>query len=442
MLFAAAWLVPAWLPVFPVVLVGLGGILWLIRHPLAHLAVVLFGFVLILDYTEGISILELAFTAYYLTFLAAWYALRFACRLPVVIDWVDRVVIFFLIFLTASLPLIFIFGADVTVAISQWRSVCILAFYFPIKWVIRENPNGLKVMVVVFSGVVAFVSLRNFIWYFQALGDAEALWQIATNRSTRQNERLLMLGMIGGLVFVLIYCTTWRQRILGFIFTSIPFAGIIVGQSRTIWLAVMLAMGVLFVLASWRERMRMVGFGVLSFVVLSVAAVFLLNDLATVVLSGLSSRLGSIGSAASSDISFINRLYEWRTALVASMDSPLIGRGFGVPYSFYNIIYSYTEVKHFSHSTYIGVFYRHGLVGLGCVLLLLGGSFTGGIRALRAKQAGFDRAVNLACVVALPAIALAATTEALLIPPDGNYAIMYVCALLAGVRYQQASHVG
>ena len=422
----------------PLLLVGGAALLFLWRRPVYHLMAVLLGFLVVFDYSEGIQIHEFAFGIYYLGYLAGWLAYHtFVCRTRYVQGPIDAAVVAYLVLATASLALLPFFGNNPVEALSQWTGVAVLGYYFPIKQAAARSSRALALLLLAFGVLVVVVTARNFLLYYEALQSAEALWQIMQNRA-RTNERQIMVGLIGGLVFLLYYARSWPAKGALIAFCFALTGGVIAGQSRAVWVAMLLALGVMLMLMERQQRVRLVAIVGVSATVLVVIGFAVFSSVFEVILSGLATRLTSLGTAATQDISLVNRFYEWEAVLKRAVQSPIFGLGLGAEYRHFNIIYDATQVKHYVHNTYIGILYRHGILGLALFLLFFGGSFVQGARttlALRgSKPDAFAFAAALTCTAALPALALALMTEGTMINADGVFILTYPIAILAGLR--------
>lgn len=430
---ALAWLDPLYAIIVPASIVGCVGIGFLIRYPTLNLSVVLCGFVLVFNYEPGLTPSEVVFGLYYMTYLACWFGYRlFLSGAPFIRDAVDVAVVAFLVFITLGLFVTAVFGGDAWVAINEWRAVLVLAFYFPVKEMCVRDPRLMKVVLLAFSFVALIVVARTFWRYYSALQDVEALYEIMNNRS-RTGERLVMMGFLGATVFFLYYARTRLLQVTLLSFVSILLAGIVVGQSRTIWLAVSVSLMLMFILVSPREKLRALFFVSAGTLMLAGAAAILLDNFFSIVLAGLGSRASTIGNAASQDLSLINRFYEWRAVLEAAKASPILGHGFGVEFHFFNVIYFITEHKTFVHNGYLGILYRHGLVGVGLVGFIAVVSFVRGLQLVGTSHGRLEHAVALTCVVILPGLAVAMLTEDVLLPADGVYGIMIPLALISAL---------
>lgn len=437
----ALW--PSFVWLLPLLLVGSAALIFIWSRPAYHLAAVLFGFVVVFDYSEGIQAQEVVFGLYYLSYLAGWFAYHtFVRRTVYVRGAIDAAVLAYLIVATASLALIPLFGNDPVVALSQWTGVVVLGYYFPIKQAVARSPRVLASLLLVFGALVVVVTLRNFLLYYEALQSAEALWQIMQNRA-RTNERQIMVGLIGGLVFLLYYARSWPMKgaFVAFCFTLT--AGVIAGQSRAVWVSMVLALGVMLMMIERQQRVRLLAVVGGAAAMLLAVGFIAFSGIFEIILEGLATRFGSLGTAATQDSSLVNRFFEWRVVLERVTHSPIFGLGLGAEYRHFSLIFNATHVKHYVHNTYIGVLYRHGLLGLALFLVFFAGSFVRGLgttralRGIRTESGAF--AAAMACTAALPALALAAMTEGLMLNADGVFVVMYPIAILAGIRQRSWS---
>lgn len=429
-----SWYAPVWLLAPPLLLGGAFALGYLVRHPLLHLCVALGILTFAFDKTEGIQVTEAAGGVYYVSYLAGWFLYHVAVlRERLLHHPVDYAVAFLLIFATLSLPLTVLLGGDIVTGLRQWSALLLLAFYFPIKDACARDERALYALVLTFALLALFIAGRNFFRYYLSLQNAEMLWQIVQNRS-RANERFLMVTLLGSLVFLTYYARTRLAQLAMLGLSVVMLAGVVVGLSRAVWLAVFLGLGVLFLVVDAKQRARLLMLGGLGAVFLVAGAAIMLDDVFGLVISGLSARFSSLETAGTRDLSLINRFYEWKEAWSYIKQSPIAGWGFGVSFPYYNFIYGITQERSYVHSTYLSVLYRHGIIGLSFVLFILGGTFLRGIRyARRAERSSLPQAVALSCVAALPALALAATTEDIMSDAEGVFLLMFPAALLAGI---------
>jgi O-antigen ligase len=428
-----AWVVPEALPFLPLVPLAALAFAALTRRPLLHLCVALGGLVLVFDYREGLQLSEVVGTAYYVSYLAGWFLYHVALeRERLLREPVDYAVALLLVFVTASVGLTLVFGGNLFDALNGWRRFIILAFYFPVKTAIVRDPRALRALLLTFALVVLVVAVRNLFTYYTALQSADALWQIMTNRM-RRNERLLMMGFLGALLFLLYYARTRTGQFLLFLLSVMMLSGVVAGLSRALWVSAALGIAVAFFLVGRADKLRLITFVSAGTGLLILAAMIFLDDFFGLVVEGLSARFATLETATSRDISLINRFYEWRTAWEYIVQNPIVGYGFGVPYRFYSAIYYVTESKTFVHNSYLSLLYRHGLIGLSLFGFVAIVTFVRSVRLALRPTSRLAYAVALACAAAFPALALAATTEDIFFPADGMFSVTFPVAVIAAL---------
>ncbi|MGA1498584.1 MAG: hypothetical protein ACO38Y_12370, partial [Steroidobacteraceae bacterium] len=221
------------------------------------------SFVLIVGFSAGLGAGEALYGLYYLSFLAHWFFTRAIldgqtiCRRRE-----ERVLLLFLILVTATIPVSFLFDAIPSFVMGEWLSLTMLGFYWPVREAIEKHPKGLKVVLgsIIFVGL--YVLARNLLEYRSDLANAEAVWQIATSRAIA-NESLLMVPALFSIALFL-RTPSWRGRAF-FLATVLGlFAGLILTQSRAYWVAFFFGAGITFLFVPAKDKGRMLTVGVLS----------------------------------------------------------------------------------------------------------------------------------------------------------------------------------
>ena len=433
---------PAALPVLPAVVAGALGLGMLLRRPEWHLTAVIAGFVFVFQFEEGVSPTELAFGAYSTAYLAGWFGVALLGSRPIVQSWGDRALVGLLVYLTLSLLWTPLRGGDIAIALNQWRLLLILGFALPIRDVVARGEDGARRVLLAALFATMFVVARNFLLYLEAMQSAEALWQVVGNRATRPGERLILVSLLATFVFAVFEVRTVRARLALAALAGAQLGAVVAAQGRTAWLALILGLGAMVLLLGGRERLRLIAVVGGGAAAAAVLAWLVLGDVFGLFLVQIGERASSIGTAGTQDVSLINRFREWRTVWEVSLQSPVFGTGFGVPYRFYSVIYGATEVKHFVHSAYLSFFYRHGAVGIVLMAVALVGAFGKSVRIARRARSRFDHAVGLACASASVAFALAISTEPALTTAEGPYVLALLMGLAGGTWERQRAARG
>lgn len=350
--------------------------------PLAPLGIALVLAGIALKRSEGFRPEEVIFAAYCLPFLIGWYGLRvLVYREPIVRSKVDfAMVVLIVVVNVQTLNGIFL-GSDLGLVQSDWRSLSMLGFYFPIKEVCSRYDNGYKIIFysIIFMAFIALV--RNVLITRTILDSAVYAWQVARVRVT-SNE----IGMTIGAVLCAAYAADAKRR-LPLLLASAGFGAFTVGVVLTQWRAyyVSLAFGLLLltVLADGTGRRRIMRLVLVGAVLGASLLYLILGDGLTLLALGVLDRLLSIGTATQVDISLINRFLETEAIWGRIKVNPVLGYGLGNEFSFFDLVTRKTWTKPFAHNGFVSLWFKLGLVGLVSFLWTWGGSIHAGVALVR-----------------------------------------------------------
>lgn len=383
---------------------------FLARSEVAMLCGILAGFVVIVRYAEGFQLEEIVYGLAYLGYLGYWFISRtFFYRDTYLRTAVDWALLLFLIYVTLSILLTPLLGGSMAMALSEWTSLSMLAFYFPIKEVCIRHRDRLpqKPILLILGGIALFVAMRNVLDYRRGLSEADYLWQLASGRVV-MNEHMLMMAGLVVLVFLL-YASEWRRRSGLALLFLVYSVGVIIGQSRAVWVSFLLGVVVIFFFVERRQQIQL---AVISFVgLVSILAVgyFFFEETFRLIAAGLVDRFFSLMDAATEDVSLINRFVEMGAAWESIQQNPIVGHGLGVKYKYYSLVFEFTRESSYVHNGYVGVLYRHGLLGFCMLGTFYVGSIWHSFRTVRRLKGGdLYRLVGVAAMAFLIAEALVA----------------------------------
>lgn len=379
-----AALAPDWLPLLPLALVGATAFVLVLRDPFVGFCATMGLFAVVSRFKAGFQVEEIVFAALYMSFLALWFARRiWVERAPLVRHAGDAVLVGFLVLVTASFGLAFVFGNALTVALSEWINFSMLAFYFPARSLVAKHRWGLWLVPGVLLYFGTFASVRNLMILREALNSAEAAWQIAAGR-VPMNEMLLlaaaMLCLLGAL---------YVGRVSLKLGLTVAFGGftlaLILTQGRAYWVDLFVGVVVVFLAVNATRKLQMGIVGALGSVLLVGALLVLFGEFAELLLAGLVDRLLSIGTATTMDISLLNRFIETDAAMGYILRNPILGYGLGSEYGFYDAIYQLTMVKSFIHNGFLYLWFKFGVFGLLAVLFIWGRAIRVAFRVYRER---------------------------------------------------------
>lgn len=422
---------------FAAALVAAPAVVYLFKRPTLNLFVVLVGFVVIADNEAGFQFREILYALYLYSLLAHWYALRlFFYRESFLQTPQDKALFVFLVLLPCTIPLTILFNGSLVGAASEAFSLSLLALYFPLKEACARYRHGPRTLLLIVVCIGMLVAMRNLLNYQQMLSNVTQAWQVATGRVVT-NDNLLMVCSLFSLTLLIFARRRWSFGLLLGCFL-VCFGGLLLTQSRGYWLAFLLGAVAMFVLVEARYRKRMLLLGGLGLVALVGIGLAFFAAYMDVLLGGLLDRFASVGSAATSDVSLINRFREARTAMSYVVKNPVLGYGMGVPYTFYDIAHQATDFDALVHNGYVGLWYKFGLWGLGLMLFFWAGTIWRGVQAFLTKQgSSWMRLCGLAGALSLIAFTLSTITSNPFFLKDSLF-IFSVAAGLAGGAYERS----
>lgn len=359
---------------------------FVLQRPTLNLFVVLVGVLVLSQMQPGYQLQEVLYGLYYIGYLAGWYALRlFVYRERIAVNVTDYAVGFFLVWMTLSLVSTFLHGGALTGAVSEWTALLMFAFYFPVRDLCARRADGLYILLGVVLVLGFYFTFDKIVNYQRTLLEATEVWQVVRGRAARY-EMYVLVPSITTLTFYL-FARRPVARLLLLIGFLLSFGALIMTQSRGYWADFGLGAVVLFFLVDWTAKKRLLVLGVVGTTAAGVLATILFGDLVPLIVSGLVDRFLSIGTAATKDISLVNRFYESAAVWARIKMSPILGYGMAVPYRVFDLTYEATLVKAFIHNGFLSLWYRFGVVGLSTVLVVWGTSIWRGYRTFREPSA-------------------------------------------------------
>ena len=409
------------------------GLVRLFRYPLANLAVVLGLFVLVADLEEGIQFTEVLYGLYYFSFLGHWFITRiFVFKQNILADPEDKAILLLILGISLSIPLTFLFGGEAKWLLSEWTSLMLLAFYFPVKEACIRYKHGAKVVIGVLLWIGLFASVRNAFLYREALMNTEAAWQIVKGR-IHFNDNMLMASSLITLV-LLTFSRKVRHMLPLIGLFLLLLSGLILTQSRGFWIAFVFGSGLLLLLVDARNRRKLLfllGTGIACFAII---VLLFLSDYSDLIFLGMVDRLLSISTALANDPSMVNRVRESKAVLDQIIQNPILGYGMGVPYTFFDMVHVSTDQDAFVHNAFLGVWYKFGIWGLGLVLHVWISAVRKGLRAVRIDSASPTCVRAFAAGIALGSLTLGSMTSNPFFLMDGTLLFGLLAGLASGAH--------
>ncbi len=380
------WAAPEILPFFPALLLAGIGAWYLFRHPLLNLCVVLAGAVVLSRFKEGFQPEEILYGLYYLSFLTYWYFTRlFLYQNRLIRDPSDRGVAFFLVWMTLAFGLTLVFGGKLRDGLSEWIALSMLAFYFPVKELCLRYRHGPTLVLGLILWLGFFITAGKYLNYRETLLNATQAWEVVRGRAPSYEMFVMIPSLI--LLVLLITVKRWSHRLVLLVGFFFFFIGLLMTQSRGYWADFAFGSLILLLLIPLSQKKRLLLFGLYAGTGTFVVALLLFGDLVPLILAGLLDRLLSIGSAASKDVSMLNRFLEYKAVWERIRINPILGYGPGVSYRYFDIVYGLSITKSFTHNGFLALWYKYGLLGLLAMIFVWLRNIWGAIRVYRTPTA-------------------------------------------------------
>ncbi len=428
--------VPGLMPFVPVTISAVLAGAYLFSKPRLNFIVWLGGLALLFSNEEGIQLHEALYGLYFYAYLLRWYGRRLLLyRQPIIRGPVDVAIALWLVLgLILGIALGVLFGADPVHIRGEAIALTMLAIYFPIKEFCVSDKNGPAIVLAIMAWMGIWVTFENLIAVRETFAQATHVWEIASVR-TSGRELLLMSG--GVLVLsVLPTLKTRGQRMAMALLLAVLLGGLILTKSRTFWVEYLVAILVLVAITSGRDRKHLIAWCVTGAAILVAFSMIFLPSYINLLVSGITSRVETLG-ATSSDISLINRFVESEAVLSNVWQNPILGRGLGTQYSFFDIIALRTISRSYSHIGLLAVVYKFGLWGSILVAFAwIGGLVTVFRSSLRPAKSAFDRALLKGVVACSASLILPALTASVFFEDEKLAAFMLISAVGLGVHYR------
>ncbi|HYE57833.1 MAG TPA: O-antigen ligase family protein [Rhodothermales bacterium] len=434
LLLALLWWAPELLPVLTVLLVAGAGIPYLLRRPFLHLCVTLSASFLVLEHKPEIQVQEVLYGLYASFFLAWWFFDELVRRrTPLFASLESRVLLYFLLYVAALVPVSFFFGATPYTVVRELHALVMLGFFFPIREACVRYRHGPRALLLIALGLSLFVVFRNLVNYQSVLYSSDQLIGVIQGRIIA-NDHVLAASSLFTFVFLL-YSTRVRQTLSYLVLFLLCFSGLLLTLGRAFWMSFALGVLFLFFVVDRRHKMRILLYGSSAAVPLLAIGLFFFGHYVELFLEGLLARLTSVEGSLSRDISLMGRITEAQGALARIEQNPVLGHGAGVPFEYNNIISRTRVTTTFVHVGYLYLWYAFGLLGGGLMLFLWGRSVWCGLRSFRVREAPLTwRLAGLGAAATLVAFTLSAMTSNPFWHKDYLLGLAYIMGLACGVH--------
>lgn len=381
---------------------------------------------------EGTDALEVLFGLSLVAYAGVWYGTSLLGGRRVVRNGAD---LGLALYLFGSITVGVAAGALTGTFGIDFRSdlTCLLALslYFPAREVCVRSVHGPLVLTGVLLVLGVYAAGVNAATLLGALSGATELYEVVDVRVS-SGEIPMTASLLLALAGVTAVSARWgRLLMLGVVMVSI--GGLILAKSRGPWITAVLGIMTAAVLLPPRSRTRLLGSIVLGSALTIGSAILVLGNEIFLIGIGLLRRLASLTSAATGDISLLNRYAESGAAWSEVRSNPILGYGWGAPVVRYDMIARGTHHWGFIHNGYLWIWHKVGLWGLGLFLVWFVGVGWQGVQSARAALPPIDRALAAGGVGTLLAIAILGFPSNPFAVPDQVLVLTLVLGLVGGI---------
>ncbi|HET6401685.1 MAG TPA: O-antigen ligase family protein [Candidatus Kapabacteria bacterium] len=228
---------------------------------------------------------------------------------------------------------------------------------------VRFITPGSKAENWIFAGVLTsgfLIVIGNILQLRSNIGQAFYLFQIGRGTFDTMLAPFIIVLLVS---YLMAGQQPWKAR-AAIALLLVETIALAISFSRNSYLATPFAAMIVMWLGTWEERKRgarrMLAAGFVGFIALTVT-IFLL-PLLLLMLKAFFLRLLSTQSLGH-DLALRERFAEWSGEWLAIKQSPILGHGFGGSFRIFDIGSGYHTWMSFSHSSYLYIIFKTGLIG-------------------------------------------------------------------------------
>lgn len=262
--------------------------------------------------------------------------------------------------------------------------------YFPMRKVVNNRRQVLVLIGVVMG--MAFVNSINNIFTYQERVVKSALEFGAVGARVVSYE-VLSMALVMASFTLLAYARRPITFLAGLGGTTLGIASVVMSLSRGPIISTVAGMLVIIFLVPRSKSLKLIAIGVVSVVLNLVILSVVAPTFAESIVQNITDRLATLNKLQI-DKSLGSRVAESSTLVDKYIPaSPVLGHGFGVPFTFYDKPTGHSVEAIFIHNGYLYPFYKFGIPAGLFFLLMLFYPLARGVVSAPPRNAGFSRAL-------------------------------------------------
>ncbi|MFA6990010.1 MAG: O-antigen ligase family protein [Candidatus Gastranaerophilaceae bacterium] len=308
--------------------------------------------------SEGVSVLDLLFGFLYSGSIIVWFIWQIIfLRKKVIRNFGDWLVLAFFFFLIFNLFISYLNDVNLLLWIKEYFMYSIVLIYFPIRSIIKTEKDLLRFLIFYSFIVIASGAFQIFQYYNRLTEDFVYAYEM--KHGININQTLYTAASIYGFLFTF-HQTNKKKELLVLLFTSLAIISLIITFSRTFWVVLALAILVFFVLFPLRKKGKIIIYLIMLVSFFAVFGYLFIPEKMYLLVNIIGIRFSSSADGAK-DISFVDRLMEWKQVIKKISENPLGGNGLAMKFHFYDVISKKTAFTEIIHNGFLYLIYRAGI---------------------------------------------------------------------------------
>lgn len=330
---------------------------------------------------------------------------------------IDSAFFLFIIYVIVTLGITVSIGNPFVKGLREAFPLILIGNYFIYKNLIERKDRNLLIYIPI---IVSFIiAIKNIYNYKTTIAIAEYYYEITGVRKV-SNEPLFMASIL----FVIpLYLKSTRKyfKLLFIGVVGILITALILTFSRGYWVGLIIGLFIVLILETKKNRISLV-FTILIIQLLIISTLYIMfPNMFQLFLSAVFERLGSVSNALSKDVSFLNRIQEWKFLIVKIFDSPFVGYGFGSTFRFHDVIVHYMKNSDYSHNFYLYITFKIGIIGALIFLSFIFSQLYQNVRAIFSTQINLERSQFIIGTTIILVFMIISISSPQFIQKDSNY---------------------
>lgn len=343
----------------------------------------------------------------------------------------DFWILLFFIYSFFLFPIAIVNGNDGLIFFRELIPFVIIISYLFYRPFIKVNPNLHNMLIGAFLLLATIVAFKNIISYQTSIAVAQYYWEITGKRKALSEPLFFSASvMLTGLFFSV---KNIKLKAIVILLWSISIVALILTFTRSYWLGYIISIGILFFYLPRKNKKQLLITLLIVIVLVIVASLLFLPSTYVLIMQSVLDRLLTIKATTTTDLSFLNRVEEWKSVMKWIIINPIVGYGYGAVFSFHDILIHTQNNTSYSHNLYLYLLHKSGVVGLIIMIMFYFSVLKSGLNKLKLLQWGTEKSLVLSILILLFVFLIISNSSPQLIQKDSTMIVMIGIVYLQNV---------